>query len=673
MSTANTPQVYAPQPPSDDGSAAWLVLLLIIIVGIAIGVIWYMKYRVPEPIIFKADIYNETNTILDVVMPTGIIKTFQIGEKQLDVIVTSGTYIIYTIKDDSGQPVTYKVGVEGSSPTTKQEWFLTKGGIYRLKQQLPITNAVNTPESKCALYGIDTSFTPMIIWAPTITEFLAPIPPRTTTPISYYTGGNQVMIVKFKYTKPDTNKTIGYWVLDSSKVNVGGNTPINLMLDENCEPLYPSPTQSTLGVPRITFALGGGVGSPANLPGTNIPYVNPLTGLQDFCIATDVVQGSTTTAKAGNILLRSKDTTPDKWVVPINQLVNNKVYVGAYGSPDTSMCEFSRMPNGDLVDGYNVCKTDTSHTLYIYGGKQDPSVAGCGNSQGPTDCANVNPDASGSVVYKPCIAHLSETPGNYTDKCNTEANNTCTKDIDCEGCWGEPRYCDTLGSKCTPKLHQTAACTKSSMCNNDLPCTANGYCGSSPAGGKCAVDSDCPTDHWCYHGVCVPLGGDSMPCKPMTTTTTKTCKADYCCKETRYGKVERSDPIKKCDNHYTNGWACVPTLTLEKLVCVISEPSQPNFTPCRAIANGPQTTPIVTCTSGYTYVDDPNNPLQGGCVKCPVGYTVNPKYKQADGTYKCPNMKYTSGTLATCDADMCVPAPGETGFTCVYNRERVAC
>lgn len=664
---------------ADEGSVGYIVLILVVIlvIGLAGAVVWYFMRKPVAPVPFRVTIINATGLLVNAILPTGIATTFTPNQTYPETIFLSGSTFSYSFTVPGTSTIKNYTGTINGTETNAQTWYLTRGGIARRKASFTVTNGTSTLDSCCNLNGAVITFTPVIIWDPydvTLNETLSPIESRKTVSIDYYYLADKNISIEFRYTPPYTGAEQTAWIYNPLKMNpVSDGTNLVLLLNSECKPLYPTDTRcdGTKPVtidpnsgPTITFKLGT---KPSGGSGT-LPFIVPgTTASTDFVIATDEPNTNT---PAGRVLLRSKNTPSSNWFVYINQIQNSNLYVGAdlgtkilYGKDSTNK----------YTELYKVCKKD-SHTLYIWGGKVSSTfVDSCGNTAtANTDCKYTVIDSGSNLGYYTCVAHLSEDSGNYLDPCNSDVTNNCTTDAECRTvanggkCWTR-RYCDTTIGKCDIPRAESQSCTKDSMCSNGLKCN-NGYCGTAPVGGSCATNLDCKGGLWCYKQKCTEKSNVFGPCDPSKSSTVS-CGHDLCCKSIPYLEWEPATVIESCGTNSAGqqcqvynsprygGEICGYCMTSAGAAADEGCPANTTLMGCSPLKM------TRSCPPGYTFVEDSSRTGgQGACIKCPKGYTTNPKYL-LNGVLKCDRISTQSYSNTGC-IDMCIPAPGESGAVC---------
>lgn len=671
-----------------DGGAGAIVavILLLVIIGVAGAAAWYyMKDKkdaaVAPPVVFSAIIENATGLRINVVLPNS--PTPQIMEPGVvlpEATFTSGAVISYTFNNPTtASPKTYTSTITTSFVGDKQRWYLTRGGLAKSKSIVSVSNDTASSDSCCNVQGAFPTFTPVLIWGTGLEEVLAPIPPRSSANITIYYHIDGYVPIEFRYTSP-LGGSAKVWKYDPVSGPLGDGSNLRLLLNAMCDPIYPTsarcdgtipttPVDPNEG-PKITFKLGAGVGSSAGSIGdVNTPFKNPMKpDSTDFVIATDETSG-TPAVPAGRILLTSAGLTQDKWSVPISSIVNNKLYVGAYNGP-VAPPTFGKTTGGTPTEAYKVCKT-TSHTLYIWSGKQGIN-AGCDNPPTPatTACAYTPNSSTGGGSWS-CVAHLSEEPGNYSDPCNTDIGVTCDTDDQCKltsqggKCW-TPRYCDTVTKKCYPVRSETEACTRDAMCKDGMTCNG-GYCGSIPIGGACSTNANCSGGLWCNAGKCSAKSTLGGACDPTKASSVTCASADLCCTRKPYVPWEEIGWTESCGsadcssqtvsrNTGAKGcYKCVPNVA--KTDVEDTCPANTGRIGCSPFD------PVISCSNpSYTFVRDADFPARGKCIRCPTGYTLNRNKYTTAGVLQCRGITGTYGSSGC--VDMCVPAPGSTGAIC---------
>jgi len=675
-----------------------LILFLLICCSVIIGIgTWYYiknKQIIPSPNAFPVSIINKTGITLAVKLPDGQTKTFvpdEIYPKTGTYLVNPGSTISYQVPADAANlpptNIPYSFSINGT-PSSPQTWFLTKGGVMKSSMTFRVTNDTNTQESCCSGGGQPNSvtFQPFIIWNenPMLTQQLPDILPGQSTAITHFWGGNAYVPIEFRYPNYNYNKSTGekpYKVWKLEGINMKPNMNVSLLLNQYCNPLYPTDircdgsnpkaeNQFYGNVPLVTIKLGKGVGS--NTKGVNTPFA-----FKDFCITTDSVNNGITQT-ANNVLFCSASSPdPSTWIFPTSSIVNNKLYVGsAERGTDLNSLIYSKDKDGNIDHiPYTTCDNTTSYTLYVWGG----------NQSGTDRCKNPPTNRTCGVVgqgHYNCIGHLSSDAGNYKDPCNDgTSTGHCVKDSDCAKCW-DPRFCNTtdfVTPRCDVLRSRTQKCTRDAMCTPGLKCN-NGHCGTSPIGGACSKNNDCiESGGWCYQGRCIAKSSDGGPCDPSTASS-NTCESGYCCKNTLNPPWLPGILKQQCPPAYDGKDKCGVMADRGSSVqlcrqCTdymnIVEPPNPWSCPGNSFlalcGNG---IPINTCSpSDYTFVEDSVYENSGLCMKCPPGYMMNPKYK-VDGKWKCGFVSTSSNKQCP---DMCIAAENSTGSTCVYNNTREPC
>jgi len=697
-----------------------IFICLIISIGLAV---WYSKKSSTTPINqnnytgppapsgpeFEVSIINKTGISLVVTMPDGTTKTFAPEEKYPPTGTTtirSGTSISYQILADVPPTLIPFTNIANGLPgaTNAQTWYLTKGGIMRSTITFRVTNNTNTQDSCCSGGSNPNSvtFQPYVMWNtnPLLTQKLPDIAPGQSVVLTHFMGGDKYIPIEFRYPFYNKNPTdLPYKVWKLEGIDIRPNMNVNLLLNQYCDPLYPTAARcdgttpasqnplslSGRGIPSITFKYGQGKGS--NTPGANIPFGSDITtpNGKNFCIATDL-SGNGVITPAGTVLFcTAMSPDPSTWAVPIDYIVNNKLYVGSGTNTDNIIYGKNAKGNMDPIP-YTTCfDPSTSYTLYVWGGNQG-NTDQCPTQNPPTNkTCKVVPNPTGGNGYYTCIGHLSTDAGNLKDPCNdSTSSGNCTLDADCSKCW-EPRFCnntDFTPPKCDVVRSQTQKCTRDAMCGNGLKCN-NGYCGTSPIGGTCKTLSDCiQNDGWCYNGKCIAKSSDGGPCDPTIASAT-TCLRDYCCKTTANPPWTYGELKQKCPPAYDGTDKCSvissqadPKPSCRQCTDYVSNTNPPNPYSCPGdgmlaiCGNG---LPVNTCSLADTvFVEDSQYPNTGLCIKCPTGYVMNPKYK-INNKWSCPRISTNSNTPANTGCpDMCIPAAGSSGAVCQFN-QRQAC
>lgn len=665
----------------EESSMGYMLLLLVIIIAVGAGVaIWYFKFKT-KPKSFNVVIENGTGLEVTATLPNGIKHVFKPNEVYPETTFLSDSAFSYTFTIPNTTPPvlkTYTSKVGAYSFGGLQRWYLSRGGLAKRKIVFTATNDITTSSSLCTHKNI--SFTPVILWDVNIEEILPPIPPRSTSTITLYYPDDKISPVEFRYTIPSSNPINTAWKYDPTVLGpLANGTNLSLVLDNNCNPLYPKTPIDPNEGPKITFKLGTGKGS--NIDGVNTLFKHPTKETTDFVICTDETMHTPHTP-AGRILLKSVGLTSDKWTIPISRIQNGNLYVGAYDGNNTPpifgglQVSYTPTASSKLTEVYKVCK-QTSHTLYIWSGKQGVN-AGCQNepTSASTTCKyTISTDGSGGTFN--CVAHLSEESGNYDDPCNIPTLQDCNTDAECKTiekggkCW-TPRYCDSTIKKCMPVKSETETCNRKAMCQDNLACT-NGYCGSSPLNGTCATSADCTSDLWCYNGKCTTASPDSGPCDPLEKDK-PVCQQGLCCeKRTQMPWIEDS-VIIKCGLY--NGDPTKPCIPLQDRqnntdLCYycLEYPGNPNQDGCPTNPTNTiriQCTPSIptkSCNTGFTYIEDSNSPDKGKCVRCPSGYVLNKAKYEINGVFKCNKIATVPYSDLSCQ-DLCIPGPGESGAIC---------